>query len=283
MAETTNDCTVSFGNELTMLRIVVDVLLEWVNWLVEDLGSKTLDKMPPPNTPCLSCARVDTVMGSAYAVYMEDGNVRDTRRALIEKGIDKHIQDGVLDMDSLSNDPAPASLHQGEGRHRECDNTFPLMSADGPESSTKPPPLPDDDDPALEAAMTIQPGPTGDGNALPRNGATEGPTGKEEPHSTPNVSESTPPHDVPSDEHPPLELFETCSCYDRLSLELQQCSQCGQFFHPDCIQFVKSHGSMLCGQCVKDQSMFGSQADEATADTTLITQADHLAALLPVD
>jgi hypothetical protein len=277
MAEGTNDCTISFGNEIAMLRIMIDACMDRVNWLVEDIGSNSAGKPPPPDTERLSTKGIRAITDAAYEVYAEGGDPTDTNE-LVWHGITQHVRDGDLDVNLFDKDTDTPDGNRNDPKHegRQCgiNTLYPPMAEQGPTTPTTLPALPDD----FPSAETKGTDTDGDNHnhkedEMRRDGTQIRATGKTGLHSPPNVQEPHIPQptaqhtDRPStDGDRKIDQDESCSCCDRTSSDRILCEPCGQLFHRDCTRFAPTYGATLCQQCIADHTMIG--AIGATTRTT---------------
>ena len=253
MVETVNDCTMAYGNEIAVLRVVMDACTHRVNWLVEDIGSSTTTKPPPPSSERLSARGLDMILDAVHEVYNEGTQRVDEGTAVADRSVA-----AIQAMEKAEADRSVLDNNTGEGRQREHD-TFPSLSPKGP-TRIHTPPLPDDYKTELEET-----GPEpARGDGIEHRDMESARSGEipdvRKPSATQLECERDELNAAPS---PTRARRGNCSCCGRGSYALVECGSCGRDLHKKCTKFSVKLNAMVCEQCMAEGD---TQTEEKSID-----------------
>ena len=255
--ENVNDSNLAYGNEIAVLRLVMDACTHRVNWLVEDIGSTRADKPPPPTEPKLSTRGMETILQATHEVYEEGGTRVDLGTALADRCIQlTQDQDGTSGTQVGDGDLLTEEV--GEGRQREPPIQPPMATR--PPGTTPPtPPLPDDTAHTIKEternsnATAMEPT-SGNGNKH----RTMGTTGAMATTNAQRTDEMQNDSGEVMISTTVTTGWGTCTCCDKTSDILRTCDTCGMLFHDDCIEHEAKSDIWTCTQCEVDQQMNNS-------------------------
>ena len=259
-----NDCTMAYGNEIAMLRMVMDACTHRVNWLVEDIGSKTLSKPPAPTADKLSTRGMEMMMTAAYDVYREGETRVDTGTAVSERCVqilkEEGLVESTLDGDIVGTD--------GQGRQREPSTPTTTETT----TQTHPPQpkgTPMDSEEATKDYDTSSIAASGDGH---QQGTVEK-KGNKEMVDVQHLARTPPGQPAHTDIEAELPTTKTetgnegiCSCCSKKSNTLVECKPCGQMFHDECITYNVRLGTLVCEQCEEDHKVYQMKEDDSDGD-----------------
>lgn len=240
--ETVNDCTMAYGNEIAMLRVVMDACTHRVNWLVEDIGSNTVSKPEPPTTDKLSAAGMDRIMDAVHDVYSEGQQRVDVGTAVADRSIE-------LIQAQEKQQAGAAAESKKEGRQREQHAAQPPLATQGPTKTPQTPPIPVDQSPTTTKG--------GSGSGTTHEYGVEGHTvGKKGGTEIPDVPQPPTPHQSLNKAETQTEKAldrkprrGNCSCCGRGSYALVECGTCGQDFHKLCTKLDAKSMIATCTRC----------------------------------
>ena len=250
--ENVNDSNLAYGNEIAMLRIMVDACTHRVNWLVEDIGSRMADKPPPPDQDRLSTQGMEAVLNAAHELYEEGGTRVDLALA------DRCIQAAYDHIGTQgSHDEGTDSIGKsGEGRQREP-SPYPPLPTESPSKTPSTPTLPRSTG-GTTNTTTVDP--------TPRDGYKRRTVGTEGEATTKDAQHTDDTQVNPGAEMTTYTLtagWGNCSCCTKTSEALQACNMCGQLFHEDCIDNDKTSDMRMCTQCTRDHQVVDPEPSDS--------------------
>ena len=267
-----NDCTRAYGQEIALLRVMLDACIHRINWLVEDIGSNHQGKpLPPPSDQRLSTRGLKAIIDAAHDVYKGGETRVDEGTEVAERSI-QIVRDQELAAGRPWEDPrSDAGYDDGdtEGRQREPDPPHPPIAPAGPWKRAQTPPLPDTTgltEQTKEIAIGSDPADGTTKGTMEKTGTTE----VSDVQQPTNTTQKQGGDEIEPDIHMNSGAIGTCTCCDKHSDDLQQCASCGQLFHEDCITRSETQG-ITCTQCIEDQHMIGGQS--RTLDATTLADA----------
>lgn len=304
------DSNVAYGNELAMLRLMVETCTDRINWLIEDWGYRS--SKPETKTTKFRPEGVAHLHGEIYEHYYSGRDFReiaaevreDNERARQETEATVQSRPTVgseQKSDPVEGRPPPGAnnITPSKGRPttpRLHDAPIPPPTPPGPLRSPKAPPLPDSHSPD----STITPTDTASHLITRRDDdKREIGTSTRSPASSLHSITSAPPTRSCDILTPPFNTQEseiiapqrsdsggTCFCCNRKTFTPQECEICQMMFHTECIIFQPKRGLTLCRQCQTDQELsMDISSSDSTADLT--TQAsnttDHDTAVNPTE
>jgi hypothetical protein len=253
-----NDCTMAYGNEIAMLRMVMDACTHRVNWLVEDIGSKTVSKPPAPTADKLSPRGMEMMLSAAYDVYREGETRVDTGTAVSERCVQMLKEEGLVETTLDEN----IAMTDGQGRQRE--SSTPISETTSQTHSPQPRGTPMDSEEATTDYDTSSVTASGDGH---QQGTMEEKGNKkmvDVQHLTRTPPGRTAHTDIEAElPTPKAETGEEgiCSCCSKKSITLVECEPCGQLFHDECITYNVRLGTLVCKQCEDDHKVQTKEED----------------------
>lgn len=290
------DSNVAYGNELAMLRLMIETCTDRINWLIEDWGFRSTK--PDTTTTKFRPEGVAHLHGEIYEHYFSGRDFRtigtevreDNERARQETFEKVRSQPAVgleQNPDPVEGRPPPSASDSTPSQGRPTfsklhDAPLPPPTPPGPLRPTKAPPLPDSHSPDSAAPTDTA------SHFVPRANDAEQEVGAlaRSPTSSLHPLTFAPPTDSGDSPTPLFDTQEgelasqssasvgTCFCCNRKTFTPQECEICQMMFHTECIIFLPKRGLTMCRQCQSDQGLsMDISSSDSTADLT--TQASN--------